>query len=167
MVTLGKKVFALGGQRHLNDDSTLDYIEVFNNKSESWSRHLPSLLSKTTNGLAVTELPLSAVSCNKGCKCGDKSGSRIVGGKEAEVINKKKNPIWSDSLSGWFASMVGSAAYKWEERYLLQPMCSNTGGRFLTLRFQTISFLVADRRRHVPHRCSLFGELGRRGSGGL
>ena len=127
MVTLGKKVFALGGQRHLNDDSTLDYVEVFNNKSESWSQHLPSLLSKTTNGLAVTELPLSAVSCNKGCKCGDKSGSRIVGGTEAEVINKK-DPICSDSLSGSFASMAGSTAYKWEERYLLQPMCSNPGG---------------------------------------
>ena len=127
MVTLGKKVFALGGQRHLDDDTTLDYVEVFNNQSESWSPHLPSLLSKTTNGLAVTELPLSAVSCNKGCKCGDKSGSRIVGGTEAEVMNKK-NPIWSDSLSGTFSSMVGSAAHKREERYLVQPMCSNTGG---------------------------------------
>ena len=97
MVTLGKKVFALGGQRHLNDDTTLDYVEVFNNQSESWSQHLPSLLSKTTNGLAVTELPLSAVSCNKGCKCGVKSRSRIVGGTEAEVIHNK-DIIWSDSL---------------------------------------------------------------------
>ena len=87
MVTLGKKVFALGGQRHLNDDTTLDYVEVFNNQSESWSQHLPSLMSKTTNGIAVTELPLSAVSCTKGCKCGDKSGARIVGGTEAEVMN--------------------------------------------------------------------------------
>ena len=90
MVTLGKKVFALGGQRHLYDDTTLDYVEVFNDKSKSWSQHLPRLLSKTTNGLAVTELPLTAVSCNKGCKCGYKSGARIVGGREAEVyvVNK-------------------------------------------------------------------------------
>ena len=97
----------------MNDDTTLDYIEVFNDQSESWSQHLPSLLSKTTNGLAVTELPLSAVSCNKGCKCGDKSGSRIAGGTEAEVMNKK-NPIWSDSLSGSFSSMAGSAAHRFK-----------------------------------------------------
>ena len=117
MVTLGKKVFALGGQRHLNDDSTLDYVEVFNNKSESWSRHLPSLLSKTTNGLAVTELPTSAVSCTKGCMCGDKTGSRIVGGKEAEVVNKVS--FVSIPLSGWVSSLVGSAPHKREERYLV------------------------------------------------
>ena len=103
-----------------------NYIEVFNNKSESWSQHLPSLLSKTTNGLAVTELPLSAVSCNKGCKFGKKSGARIVGGKEAEVVNKVSFVFIF--LSGWFSSMVGSAAHKREEGYLVQPMCSNTGG---------------------------------------
>ena len=87
MVTLGQKVFALGGQRQPNDDSTLDVIEVFDPNSESWSIHTSSLLSKSTDDLAVTELPIAAVSCNQGCQCGVRSGSRIVGGEEAEVFS--------------------------------------------------------------------------------
>ena len=87
MVTLGQSVFALGGQRQPSDDSTLDAIEVFDSNSESWSLHTSSLLSKTTKDLAITELPISAVSCSEGCQCGGRSGSRIIGGVEAEVIS--------------------------------------------------------------------------------
>ena len=86
MVTLGQSVFALGGQRQPSDDSTLDVIEVFDPKSESWSLHTSSLFSKSTDDLAVTELPMSAVSCNQGCQCGVRSSGRIIGGVEAEVI---------------------------------------------------------------------------------
>ena len=89
MVTLGQSVFALGGQRQPSDDSTLDVIEVFDPNSESWSLHTSSLLSKQTKNLAVSELPLSAVSCNQGCQCGVRSGSRIIGGVEAEVISSQ------------------------------------------------------------------------------
>ena len=85
MVTLGQQVFVLGGQRQPNNDSTLDVIEVFDLNSESWSEHTSSLLSKSTDDLAVTELPISAVSCNQGCQCGVRSYARIVGGEEAEV----------------------------------------------------------------------------------
>ena len=87
MVTLGQRVFALGGQRQPNDDSTLDVIEVFDPNSESWSVHTSSLISKSTDDLAVTELPISAVSCNQGCQCGVRPGARIVGGEEAEVTS--------------------------------------------------------------------------------
>ena len=86
MVTLGQSVFALGGRRQSNDDSTLDAIEVFDPKSESWSLHTSNLFSKSTDDLAVTELPISAVSCNQGCQCGVRSSGRIIGGVEAEVI---------------------------------------------------------------------------------
>ena len=91
MVTLGQSVFALGGQRQPSDDSTLDVIEVFDPRpnSESWNLHTSSLLSKSTNDLAITELPMSAVSCNQGCQCGVRSGSRIIGGVEAEVISSQ------------------------------------------------------------------------------
>ena len=89
MVTLGQSIFALGGQRKPSDDSTLDVIEVFDPKSESWSLHTSSLFSKTTKDLAITELPISAVSCNHGCQCGVRSGSRIIGGVEAEVISSQ------------------------------------------------------------------------------
>ena len=89
MVTLGQSVFALGGQRQPSDDSTLDAIEVFDSNSESWSPHTSSLSSKATNGLAITELPISAVSCSQGCQCGVRSGSRIIGGIEAEVISSQ------------------------------------------------------------------------------
>ena len=85
MVNIGEKVFAIGGQRHTSDDSPLDVIEVFDPNSESWSEHTSSLISKSTDDLAVTELPVSAVSCNQGCQCGVKSGARIVGGAEAQV----------------------------------------------------------------------------------
>ena len=86
MVKLGESVFALGGQRNAGDDSRLETIEKFNPDSESWTVHSAQLLSKSTNGLAVTELPLSAVSCNQGCKCGRvRSSSKIVGGEKAEV----------------------------------------------------------------------------------
>ena len=86
MVTLGDSIFALGGQRNADDDSTLETIEKFNPDSESWTVHSTKLLSKSTNGLAVTELPLSAVSCNQGCKCGRvRSTAKIVGGEDAEV----------------------------------------------------------------------------------
>ena len=86
MVTLGDSIFVLGGQRNSDDDSTLETIEKFNPDSESWTVHSTQLLSTSTNGLAVTELPLSAVSCNQGCKCGRvRSGAKVFGGEEAEV----------------------------------------------------------------------------------
>ena len=86
MVNLGQKIFALGGQRQADDFSALDAIEVFDEDSDTWSIHSASLLSKSTEGLALTELPSSAVSCVQECQCGVKSGARIVGGLEAQVI---------------------------------------------------------------------------------
>ena len=85
MVTLGQKIFALGGQRQADDFSALDVIEVFDEDSDTWSIHSANLLSKSTEGLALTELPSSAVSCVQECQCGVKSGARIVGGAEAQV----------------------------------------------------------------------------------
>ena len=67
------------------DGTTVDTVEVFDPKSESWSLHASNLFSKSTDDLAVTELPGSAVSCNQNCQCGVKSSARIVGGVEAEV----------------------------------------------------------------------------------
>ena len=85
MVNLGQKIFGLGGQRRADDFSALDAIEVFDEDSDTWSIHSASLLSKSTEGLALTELPSSAVSCVQDCQCGVKSGARIVGGVEAQV----------------------------------------------------------------------------------
>ena len=85
MVALGDSVFALGGQHHI-DGSTVDTVEVYDVSSESWSTHPSRLKSTSTSGLAVTALPLSAVSCNQGCQCGVRSDARIIGGVEAEVI---------------------------------------------------------------------------------
>ena len=85
MVALGQKVFALGGQRQSSDDSKLDEIEVFDAILESWSLHDSTLLSEATNGIAVTEFPISSVSCNQDCACGVRPGARVVGGQEPEV----------------------------------------------------------------------------------
>ena len=86
MIALGEALFALGGKHHI-DGTTVGAVEVFDPKSESWSLHTPSLLSQSTDDLAVTELPISAVSCSQGCQCGVKSSGRIIGGIEAEVIS--------------------------------------------------------------------------------
>ena len=86
MVNIGGKVFALGGQRQPDDNSRLDKIEVFDENSEIWDFHTTSLLTETTDGLAVTELPRSAVFCSQSCQCGVTSRTRIVGGAGAEVI---------------------------------------------------------------------------------
>ena len=85
MVTLGNSLFALGGQHHI-DGSIVDTIEVYDASSESWSTYPSRLMSNSTIGLAVTALPISAVSCNQGCQCGVRSEARIIGGVEAEVI---------------------------------------------------------------------------------
>ena len=85
IVNIGQKVFAFGGQRHPDDNSRLDVIEVFDVRSETWSLHSSSLLSKSTDGLAATELPRSAISCSQGCQCGVRSGARIVGGVDVQV----------------------------------------------------------------------------------
>ena len=84
MVTLGQDVFAFGGQ-NLIDGSEVNTTEVYNSSSKSWSTHPTHLMTNSTSGLAVTTLPLSAVSCNHGCSCGVKSSARIIGGVEAEV----------------------------------------------------------------------------------
>ena len=86
IVNIGQKVFAFGGQRHPDDNSRLDVIEVFDVHSETWNVHSSSLLSESTDGLAATELPRSAISCSQGCQCGVRSGARIVGGVDAQVI---------------------------------------------------------------------------------
>ena len=109
MVNIGEKVFAIGGQRHTSDDSPLDVIEVFDAVSKSWSLHSSTLFSKSTDDLAVTELPSSSVSCNKDCECGVRSGARIVGGTDAQVI--KKTNLFCSSFSGWEPSMAGTFAY--------------------------------------------------------
>ena len=88
MIALGDTLFALGGQHHI-DGSNVDTIEVFDVKSESWAVHPSRLMSRSTSGLAVTALPLSAVSCNQGCQCGVPSAARIVGGEDAEVISSQ------------------------------------------------------------------------------
>ena len=88
MVTLGQKVFAMGGVTQT--EHTVKDIEVFDASSKSWSLHSSTLLSKSTDDLAVTELPSTSVSCNQGCKCGVRSGARIVGGTDAQVIPKKQ-----------------------------------------------------------------------------
>ena len=88
MIALGDTLFALGGKHHV-DGTTVDTVEVFDPKSESWSLHASNLFSKSTDDLAVTELPISAVSCNQNCQCGVKSSARIVGGVEAEVISSQ------------------------------------------------------------------------------
>ena len=86
MIALGETLFALGGQHHI-DGTIVETIEVFNASSESWSTHPSRLMSNSTISLAVTALPLSAVSCNQGCQCGVRSPARIIGGQEAEVIS--------------------------------------------------------------------------------
>ena len=86
MIALGDTLFALGGKHHI-DGTTVGAVEVFDPKSESWSLHTPSLLSQSTDDLAVTQLPISAVSCSQGCQCGVRSSGRIIGGIEAEVIS--------------------------------------------------------------------------------
>ena len=86
MIALGDTVFALGGQHHI-DGSDVDTIEFFNVNSESWTVHPTRLKSVSMSGLAVTGLPISAVSCNQGCQCGVPSTSRIIGGEDAEVIS--------------------------------------------------------------------------------
>merc|ERR1719458_169074 len=86
MIALGGTLFALGGQHH-TDGSTVDTIEVYNASLESWAVHPSRLMSNSTSGLAVTALPLSAVSCNQGCQCGVGSAARIVGGEEAEALD--------------------------------------------------------------------------------
>ena len=85
MVNMGGKVFALGGQRQPGDNSRLDIIEVFDVNSETWSLHTTNLLTQSTDGLAVTEMPRSAVFCSQGCRCGVRSSARIVGGEPAQV----------------------------------------------------------------------------------
>ena len=85
MVNIGQKVFALGGQRQPDDNSRLDVIEVFDVISNTWSVHSSSLLSASTDGIAVTELPRSAVFCGQGCQCGVRSKTRIIGGELTEV----------------------------------------------------------------------------------
>ena len=112
LVALGQKVFALGGQREANDYSTLDNIEVFDAGSESWSLHSSKLLSKSTDGLAVTELPSSAVSCIKDCQCGVKSGARIAGGAEAQVKlierDNFENLFCQDPSHSWLGLLLAS-----------------------------------------------------------
>ena len=108
-MTLGHKVFALGGQREAScNDSALGEIEVFNADSESWSLHSSKLLSKSTDGLAVTELPSSAVSCIQDCQCGVKSGARIVGGTEAQVKLIDRESFGKSVLTGSLTFMAGS-----------------------------------------------------------
>ena len=85
MIALGTNVFALGGQHHI-DGTSVDTIEKFDRDLESWVTHSSRLKSNVTSGLAVTALPLSAVSCNQDCKCGVNSKTRIIGGDEAEVM---------------------------------------------------------------------------------
>ena len=85
LVNLGQSIFALGGQLQSGDGAPLNDIEVFDSESELWSLHPAKLLSTSTDGLAVTEMPSSSVSCNEGCECGVRSGARIVGGAEAQV----------------------------------------------------------------------------------
>ena len=97
MISLGDTLFALGGRHHI-DGTTVGTVEVFNPNSESWSPHTSSLFSKSTDDLAVAELPLPAVSCNQGCQCGVKSGARIIGGVEAEVISSGKKTFSSGNL---------------------------------------------------------------------
>ena len=108
LVTLGQKVFALGGRRDDSDDSTLGDVEVFDADSESWSLHSSKLLSKSTDDLALTELPSSAVSCTKDCQCGVKSGARIVGGTETQVKLIGRDDFGKSLLSGTCTSMAGS-----------------------------------------------------------
>ena len=84
MIVLGHQVFAFGG-RQTNDSSELNTVEIFNASTESWRLYPESLLSKATSGLALTPLPLSAVACNTGCKCGVQANARIIGGNNAEV----------------------------------------------------------------------------------
>ena len=84
MVNIGHKIFALGGHR-LTNDASLAEVEVFDPNSESWILHTSTLLTQSTDSLAVTQLPISAVSCNQGCQCGVKAAGRIVGGEEAQV----------------------------------------------------------------------------------
>ena len=111
MVNLGQKVFAMGGVTQTQH--TVKDIEVFDAGSKSWSLHSSTLLSKSTDDLAVTELPSSSVSCNKDCKCGVRSGARIVGGTDAEVIPKKNKFILQfilrlGTIHGWdFCSLRG------------------------------------------------------------
>ena len=108
LVTLGQKVFALGGKREASDDSTLAEIEVFDADSESWSLHSSTLFSKSTDGLAVTELPSSSVSCIQDCQCGVKSGARIVGGTEAQVKLIEQESFGKSVLTGSLTFMAGS-----------------------------------------------------------
>ena len=115
LVTLGKKLFALGGQTD-QDFSQTNVIEVFDPNSESWSLHTSSLLSNSTDDLAVTELPHFAVSCNKGCQCGVKSDARIIGGVEAEVVSFKIIGYCDNLLSGNGSSMDGSFADGWRRK---------------------------------------------------
>ena len=103
LVNLGQSIFALGGQLQSGNGAPLNDIEVFDSESESWSLHPANLLSTSTDGLAVTEMPSSSVSCNEGCECGVRSGARIVGGAEAQVKSycfaKKKD--FTTLLESW------------------------------------------------------------------
>ena len=89
MLVLGHKTFAFGG-RQQNNSLELNTIEIFNASTESWTLHSERLLSKATSGMASTALPLSAVACNQGCKCGVKGHARIIGGDNVRVRNWMK-----------------------------------------------------------------------------
>ena len=97
MIALGDTLFAIGGQHHI-EGSTVNTIEVYDVNSESWTVHPSRLMSSSTSGLAVTALPLSAVSCNQGCQCGISSAARIVGGEEAEVISPQSQSYSCQNL---------------------------------------------------------------------
>ena len=86
MVVLGDTTFAFGGRQH-NDSSELNTIEIFNASTESWKVYPERLLSRATSGMAMTALPMSAVACDQGCKCGVQDNGRIIGGDQARVRN--------------------------------------------------------------------------------
>ena len=85
MVVLGQTTFAFGGRQQNDSSLELNTIEIFNASTESWTLHPERLLSKATSGMASTALPLSAVACNQGCKCGVQTDARIIGGDTARV----------------------------------------------------------------------------------
>ena len=157
LVTLGHKVFALGGQREAScNDSALGEIEVFDADSESWSLHSSKLLSKSTDGLAVTELPSSAVSCIQDCQCGVKAGARIVGGTEAQVKlmgRELRQQFFQDPAHPWLGLLLTSG-----ETDIAKSSCAA-----ILVGFKTSStfraLFPADWRQHVPHRRPLSGKL--------
>ena len=66
LVLLEKNVFALGGRDRTGQELTS--IKEFDPATSTWLDHSQALLSESTAGMAVTNIPKSAVDCSNECR---------------------------------------------------------------------------------------------------